>query len=171
MASCRTLSTAPPTSPTITIPGFFRYCADIFWICAGMVAVNIIVVRLGSPLPEKYGFCAPSGSWSRILLRSRSNPMSIILSASSITRKKHCSNPTSCCSKQSTRRPGVAMTTSTPRSSFSACSSYEWPPISETTSNPSDLNLRNSFSICNASSRVGTMIKTYGPWNLSSLGS
>ena len=100
--------------------GSFRKVSTRRWISGGMVA-------------EKNSVCRRGGSSLQMRSMSGMKPMSSMRSASSMTR---ISTPVSRIlprPKWSSRRPGVAISTSTPRSSLRSCSSGETPPISSAT--------------------------------------
>jgi len=85
---------------------------------------------------------------SRMKLTSASNPISIILSASSNTAHEHWSRTKNFFNRDSLIRPGVPIRTSIPRFRWKACSSSRRPP---TTTNERrwvpTANLENSSSI------------------------
>src|ERR1035437_509658 len=95
------------------------------------------------------------------------NPMSSMRSASSSTRTSISSSTTFCFSRWSSRRPGVATTTSTPSRSAFTCGSYPTPPYTGITPSPKCLPyLRKLSSTCTHSSRVGVRINArvrFGP--------
>ena len=135
---------------TSTRSGDFRKRATRRWISPGIVA-------------EKNNVCRIGGSSEHMRSMSGMKPMSSIRSASSMTR---ISMPVSSSLprwKWSRSRPGVAMTTSAPRSSFLSWSSKETPPISNATvslwSLPSVLKWSATWA---ASSRVGAKISERG---------
>lgn len=103
-----------------------------------------------------------------ILFTDSSRSISIILSASSRITKKHWLRTRSRWSRQSSIRPGVPITISTPRLIYEPCSWTLLPPT--TTIERSVVSLVsfwNSISICCASSLVGAIIKPYGPFSAS----
>ena len=97
--------------------GSFRNCLVSRVISAGMVA-------------EKNSVCFLTGVSLKMRSRSGMKPMSSMRSASSTTMI--CTPVISSLprSKWSSRRPGVAISTSTPRSSFCSWSLNDTPPIS-----------------------------------------
>ena len=89
--------------------------------------------------------------------------MSSIRSASSMTRMSTALSKSLPRSKWSSRRPGVAISTSAPRSSLRNWSSKETPPISSATFNRWFLPYLTKFSsTCAASSRVGSRMRVRG---------
>ena len=93
---------------------------------------NCLVSRVisGGMVAEKNRVCFLTGVSLKMRSRSGMKPMSSMRSASSTTMI--CTPVISSLprSKWSSRRPGVAISTSTPRSSFSSWSAKETPPIS-----------------------------------------
>ena len=88
------------------------------------------LVISGGIVAEKNSVCRVNGISLQMRSMSGMKPMSSMRSASSMTR---ISTPLSSSlprSKWSSRRPGVAISTSAPRSSFLSWSSNETPPIS-----------------------------------------
>ena len=91
------------------------------------------------------------------------NPISSILSASSIISSLTSLIITLPLSIWSNRRPGVATITSTPLESFWSCSVKETPPISRAICNLNCLLRRlNSSETCIANSLVGVNIRHLG---------
>jgi hypothetical protein len=96
--------------------GLLRKASDRRRISGGMVA-------------EKNKVCRSGGSRPTIRSISGMKPMSSMRSASSITRILTSASRTLPRSNRSSMRPGVAISTSTPRSSFLIWSSKLSPPI------------------------------------------
>jgi len=97
-------------------------------------------------------------------LMTSSNPRLTMRSASSMTTYVHWARTSTLRSRQSLRRPGVAMTISAPSRMLNCCSSMALPPTIDTQRYPSRRqNLFVSASICCASSRVGARTRAYGP--------
>mmetsp|Transcript_34372 Transcript_34372/g.113766 ORF Transcript_34372/g.113766 Transcript_34372/m.113766 type:complete len:214 (-) Transcript_34372:839-1480(-) len=112
---------APPTRPTLSITGLSRKDSAMRMTARGNVAENIIVWRP----------CGPDGGMSArstMLRICGSKPMSSIRSASSRTRKRTWLSVTRRRWIMSSSRPGVATSTSQPRSSSRICSPNGVPP-------------------------------------------
>ena len=119
-------------------------------ISGGMVAVKNRVWRV-------------NGTSLQMRSMSGMKPMSSMRSASSMTRSSTPLSRSRPRSKWSSRRPGVAISTSTPRVSLVSWSSNETPPmISATLSLLLAPYLAKLSSTCAASSRVGSRISVRG---------
>jgi hypothetical protein len=116
---CSTVAAVEDGGATSMRAGFCRNLSASFWISGGMVA-------------EKNSVCRVNGMNLTIRSMSGMKPMSSIRSASSITRSSTPVISSLPRSVWSSRRPGVAISTSAPRSSLRSCSSKETPPISRT---------------------------------------
>ena len=135
---------------TLTCSGAFRNLCVSFSISGGMVAEKNSVWRAGESRPQ---------------IRSISGikPISSIRSASSMTNTSTAVSSSLPRPKWSSSRPGVAISTSAPRSSLRNCSSNDTPPISSATVSlclvPSS---SNACATCAANSRVGSRISERG---------
>ncbi len=130
--------------------GSFRNCLVSRVISGGMVA-------------EKNRVCFLTGVSLKMRSRSGMKPMSSMRSASSTT--SICTPVISSLprSKWSSRRPGVAIRTSTPRSSFSSWSEKETPPIKSAQESFWPLAyFSKDAETWSASSRVGSMTRARG---------
>ena len=103
---------------TSTRTGLCRNCSVMRRISGGMVAVKNSVWRV-------------KGTSLQMRSMSGMKPMSSMRSASSMTRSSTPVSSSRPRSKWSSRRPGVAISTSAPRVSLVSWSSNETPPISE----------------------------------------
>mmetsp|Transcript_109785 Transcript_109785/g.319363 ORF Transcript_109785/g.319363 Transcript_109785/m.319363 type:complete len:211 (-) Transcript_109785:567-1199(-) len=113
-----TVEAAPPTRPTRSMTGWCRNESAMRTTFLGNVAENIMVWRPSCGMSAR----------STILRICGSKPMSSMRSASSSTRKVHCERVTRSRPIISSRRPGVATSTSHPRSSSRICSPKGEPP-------------------------------------------
>ena len=96
--------------------------------------------------------------------------MSSMRSASSSTSTSTSSSMQAPWLMRSSRRPGVATSTSHPRASALFCGPYETPPTTVTAVCPVRLAMaRQTSSICWASSRVGVTTSMRGPQPTESL--
>lgn len=112
---------------------------------------------------EKNMVCRLGGNKPQIFFISSIKPISSIRSASSITKISTPVRRTLPREKWSIRRPGVAMRTSAPRSSFLNCSSNETPPMRRAIVSLWFLpNCSNPSETWAASSRVGAKINDLG---------
>ena len=120
------------------------------WISGGMVAVKNSVWRV-------------NGTSLQMRSMSGMKPMSSMRSASSMTSSSTPDISSRPRSKWSSRRPGVAISTSTPRISLASWSSNETPPMMSATLSLWFLPyLSKLSSTCAASSRVGSRISVRG---------
>jgi hypothetical protein len=110
-----------------------------------MVAENIAVCRRG-PMAAAIDFTAPM------------KPMSSMRSASSSTSQRVSLRRSLRSSTRSLRRPGVAMTTSTPLAIFWICASAKRRRGRARSTAALPASLCSTSSICTASSRVGARI-------------
>ncbi len=150
---------------TVIVRGFCRKASARRRISGAMVA-------------EKNSVCRLAGSRATMRSTSGMNPMSSMRSASSITsiRTSDISRPPR--PTRSSSRPGVAISTSTPRASASFWSPMLSPPISSAWLSFRYLPYWTKFSAtCRASSRVGSRIRLRGirareraPERMSSIG-
>ena len=101
---------------TVIVLGFFRNASDSRRISGAMVA-------------EKNSVCRLAGSMATMRSTSGMKPMSSIRSASSMTSNWQSVSSRPPRSKMSIRRPGVAISTSTPRISASFWSDMLSPPM------------------------------------------
>jgi transglutaminase-like putative cysteine protease len=108
-------STVVACGVTSTRTGWRRMPAASSAIACGMVAENSMV-------------CRSTGNSLTILRMSRMKPMSSMRSASSSTSTLSASKRTWPCSIRSSRRPGVAITRSMPRTSAWTCGFWPTPP-------------------------------------------
>ncbi len=130
--------------------GLDRNLSASFLIGGGMVAENSSVWRW-------------AGSFSQMNSISGMKPMSSMRSASSITSRSQPVSRILPRSNRSIRRPGVAMSTSTPPSSALTWSPICTPPISSAILRSWFLPYFSKFSAtCMASSRVGSRISERG---------
>ena len=105
---------------TSTLTGLCRNASASRWISGGMVAEKNRVWRV-------------KGTIFTMRSISGMNPMSSMRSASSITRSSTPVSRSLPRSKWSSRRPGVAISTSTPRVILASWSPKDTPPISSAT--------------------------------------
>ena len=105
---------------TSTRTGLCRNCSVMRWISGGMVAVKNSVWRV-------------NGTSLQMRSMSGMKPMSSMRSASSMTSSSTPVISSRPRSKWSSRRPGVAISTSTPRVSLASWSSNETPPMMSAT--------------------------------------
>ena len=135
---------------TSTRTGLCRKVSAMRWISGGMVAVKNSVCRVnGTSLP----------------MRSMSGmkPMSNMRSASSMISSSQPDSSSLPRSEWSSRRPGVAISTSTPRRSLAFWSSNETPPMIRATLSLWFLPYFSKLSAtCAASSRVGSRMSVRG---------
>ena len=130
--------------------GLLRNFFASFSIGGGIVAENSMVCRV-------------SGSLSQMNSMSGIKPISSMRSASSITRSSQPLSRILPRSNRSIKRPGVAISTSTPSSSALSWSPIWTPPISNAMVKSWFLPYFSKFSAtCAASSRVGSRIKERG---------
>ena len=126
----------------------------------------------------KNSVCRFAGNCATIRSTSGMNPMSSIRSASSITRMRVSVSRMLPRSYMSSSRPGVAISTSTPRISTSFWSDMLSPPMISACVSFRYLPYSTKFSAtCKASSRVGSRIRLRGiralarePARISSIG-
>mmetsp|Transcript_12437 Transcript_12437/g.18041 ORF Transcript_12437/g.18041 Transcript_12437/m.18041 type:complete len:228 (-) Transcript_12437:319-1002(-) len=136
---CSTRSADFPVSPTAMITGLLRNFLASLSTAGGIVAENMKVCRYTVEPPvsiksfSSSGFKLEEGIASSTPWTCGSNPMSIILSASSKTRYLHWFRTQNRLSKQSIIRPGVATTISHPSRSAIPCASMGSPPTTEQT--------------------------------------
>ena len=117
----------------------------------------------GAMVAENISVCRLAGSRPMMVSMSGMKPMSSIRSASSITRTVTSIGITEPRSIRSSRRPGVAISTSTPRVRMASCSFMDSPPISKAIERRWLVPYISKFSaICAASSRVGDRISERG---------
>ena len=139
----RMASTVVAGGVTITLAGRCRSESASCSISAGMVALN-------------KRFCRFAGSCAITRRTSCTKPMSSMRSASSSTNTSSCASFTYPCPIRSFRRPGVAVSTSTPRCSAATCGACPTPPKITVCARGRYLPYRAKLSsICSASSRVG----------------
>ena len=151
---------------TVISFGFDRKASARRRISGAMVALKNKVWRKG-------------GSMETMRSTSGMKPISSIRSASSITSTLQSASSTRPRSNKSSKRPGVAISTSTPFSSTSRWSFMLSPPISSAWLSLRYLPYFSKFSAtCNANSRVGSRIRLRGiralardPVRISSMGS
>ena len=98
-------------------------------IRTGSVRCRLAIAEIrGGSVAEKRTVCRSFGVSARIDSMSSAKPMSSISSASSRTTTATPSSLSVLRRMRSRARPGVAMTTSTPRSRARNCGPYAWPP-------------------------------------------
>ena len=147
---CVTVSAVEEARATSTRAGLCRNVSTRRWISGGMVAEKNRVWRV-------------KGMSLQMRSMSGMKPMSSMRSASSMTRMSTPCSSSLPRSVWSSRRPGVAISTSTPRSSFLSWSPNEVPPISSATLSlwlmPYLLKFSSTWA---ASSRVGSRMSVRG---------
>ena len=126
---------------------------------------NCLVRRVisGGMVAEKNRVCFFGGVILKMRSMSGMKPMSSMRSASSTTRNCTPVIRSLPRSKWSSRRPGVAISTSTPRSSFFSWSPNDTPPISSAHESLVPLAYFSKLAATwSASSRVGAMTRARG---------
>ncbi len=147
---CSTVSAVSPLAAICTMAGSFSIASTWESTPASMVAENSSVWRV-------------AGVASTMRRTEGRKPMSSMRSASSSTRICTWERSTAFWFMRSMRRPGVAMSTSTPRASRSIWGSIFTPPTTLATRRPRVLAMTPQTSwICMASSRVGVMTSMAG---------
>ena len=116
MTRCAMRSTVVAAGVTATVAGSFSICLARSAMSCGMVAENSSV-------------CRSCGSFATIFRMSWMKPMSSMRSASSSTNTSTPLSRTALLCTRSSRRPGVATSTSTPLSSERTCWPIETPPM------------------------------------------
>ena len=109
----------------------------------------------GGIVAEKSSDCRRGCSFATSERTGLMKPMSSMRSASSSTTKRVSSSRSSPPSTRSTMRPGVAITTSTPRAMPRTWALRDMPPRTSWVESRPPAKLRRLASICTASSRVG----------------
>ena len=114
---------------------------------------------------EKNKVCRRAGISFNTFLISCMKPISSIRSASSNTKYSNPFNEIQPCDCKSSKRPGVAINTCTPRFKASTCAFWGTPPKMTACFTPVYPAYWSKFSpICIASSRVGVSINALIPF-------